>query len=189
MNEIGNDHADQSVVGDSQRPARLAAIGKRAADLHAVIDQSYLRLRNALLDQLAHDRFRVSDHRVHPSVQPVFELCDQRPVALIIGEAAPAHDLDRHARRDGDMRADQIRPGKIEVSDFRAPAPHEPVELVGGKRDMRRVTHNRSLVPCQPRRGATSTPAFSTCSARSPRSVRQNVTTLQPTLQVAAASE
>ena len=57
------------------------------------------------------------------------------------------------ARRDGDMRADQIGPGKIEVSDVRAPAPHEPVEVVGGQRDMRRVTHKRSLVPCQPRRG------------------------------------
>ena len=53
----------------------------------------------------------------------------------------------------GDMGADQIGPGKIEVSDMRAPAPHQPVEVVGGQRHMGRVTQKRSLAPCQARRG------------------------------------
>ena len=167
----------------SSRPSAWRASarsGSTRRDLDAVIDQSHLGLGNALFDQLAHHGARVADHRVHLGVQPPLELCDQRPVALIVGEAAPAHDLDRHARGDGDMGADQIGPGKIEVSDMRAPAPHQPVEVVGGKRHMRGITQKRSLAPGEPRRRATSTPAASTCPARSPRSVKQNVTTFQP---------
>ena len=78
------------------------------------------------------------------------------------------------------MRADQIGPGKIEVSDVGAPAPHEPVELVGGKGDMRGIAQDRPLALASRGDAQTSTPAFSTCSARSPRSVKQNVTTFQP---------
>ncbi len=155
VNEIGDDHADQSHRRRFPAPgAPRPRSGSARADFDAVIDQSHLGLRDALLVQLAHDGFRVADHRVHLSVQPALELCDQRPVALIVGEAAPAHDLDRHARRDGNMRADQIGPGKIEVSDVGAPAPHEPVELVGGKGDMRGIAQHRPLALGEARRRA-----------------------------------
>ena len=111
-------------------------------------------------------------------------------LALIVGAAAPAHDLDRHARRDGHMRADQIGPGKIEVSDVGAPALHEPVELVGGKGDMRGI--GATPTPCAWRAAATRKPQrLPSRPARPARHARSSKTSPRPSLrpQRAAGSD